>query len=167
MVSPEVPVLFSKACEMLIMELTVRSWTHTAMNRRKVVHKNDIATAISRTDIFDFLVEIVQRDELKEAEGLGMPRARMPVEKPADPVSYGGLYSLPQPEDPPARPPNVALIVGRSAEHQGPGMPRAAMPVRLTRADPRSYGGLYYLPPPRKPPAIPPNVAVMVGRPAD
>ncbi|KAL9261588.1 Nuclear transcription factor Y subunit C-1-like protein [Drosera capensis] len=73
MISAEAPVLFAKACELFILELTIRSWLHAEENKRRTLQKNDIAAAITRTDIFDFLVDIVPRDEMKEeAVGLGM-----------------------------------------------------------------------------------------------
>ncbi|KAI3940949.1 hypothetical protein MKX01_011676 [Papaver californicum] len=85
MISAEAPVVFAKACEMFILELTLRSWIHTEENKRRTLQKNDIAAAITRTDIFDFLVDIVPRDDMKE-EILGFPR-------PAEPLPY---YFVPQ-----------------------------------------------------------------------
>ncbi|GAB2269679.1 Nuclear transcription factor Y subunit C-1 [Dionaea muscipula] len=73
MISAEAPILFAKACELFILELTIRSWSHAEENKRRTLQKNDIAAAITRTDIFDFLVDIVPRDDIKEeAAGLGM-----------------------------------------------------------------------------------------------
>ena len=89
MISAEAPVVFSKACEMFILELTLRSWIHTEENKRRTLQKNDIAGAITRTDIFDFLVDIVPRDELKE-EGLGIPRSNAPIAAPE--LQYGNMY---------------------------------------------------------------------------
>ncbi|MCI26493.1 nuclear transcription factor Y subunit C-1, partial [Trifolium medium] len=66
MISAEAPILFAKACELFILELTIRSWLHAEENKRRTLQKNDIAAAITRTDIFDFLVDIVPRDEIKE-----------------------------------------------------------------------------------------------------
>ncbi|KAE9453632.1 hypothetical protein C3L33_14461, partial [Rhododendron williamsianum] len=40
-------------------------------NKRRTLQKNDIAAAITRTDIFDFLVDIVPREEIIEEEGGG------------------------------------------------------------------------------------------------
>lgn len=72
MISAEAPILFAKACELFILELTIRSWLHAEENKRRTLQKNDIAAAITRTEIFDFLVDIVPRDEIKdEAAGLG------------------------------------------------------------------------------------------------
>ncbi|EHA8590227.1 nuclear transcription factor Y subunit C-6 [Cocos nucifera] len=87
MIAAEAPVVFARACEMFILELTHRSWAHAEENKRRTLQKNDIAAAITRTDVFDFLVDIVPREEGKE----DMPRA---LGAPAtDPLSY---YYVPQ-----------------------------------------------------------------------
>ncbi|OVA05633.1 Transcription factor CBF/NF-Y/archaeal histone [Macleaya cordata] len=106
MISAEAPVVFAKACEMFILELTLRSWIHTEENKRRTLQKNDIAAAITRTDIFDFLVDIVPRDELKE-EGLGIPRAAdsvpyyyVPPQHPPQVGHPGMLYAAHQPRPP-------------------------------------------------------------------
>lgn len=108
MISAEAPVVFAKACEMFILELTLRSWINTEENKRRTLQKNDIAAAITRTDIFDFLVDIVPRDELKE-EGIGIPRAALPtVGAPAD-VPY---YYIP----PQHQVPSTGMIIGKPVE---------------------------------------------------
>lgn len=89
MISAEAPVLFAKACEMFILELTFRSWIHTEENKRRTLQKNDIAAAITRTDIFDFLVDIVPRDELSTEDSLGVPGGTVPV---GSLVSYEGVF---------------------------------------------------------------------------
>jgi len=71
MISAEAPVLFAKACEMFILELTLRSWIHTEDNKRKTLQKNDIAMAVSKTDTFDFLIDIVPREDAIKDENLG------------------------------------------------------------------------------------------------
>ncbi|KAJ6365890.1 hypothetical protein OIU77_002453 [Salix suchowensis] len=106
MISAEAPVIFAKACEMFILELTLRSWIHTEENKRRTLQKNDIVAAISRTDVFDFLVDIIPRDELKE-EGLGVTKATIPVGPPAD-LPY---YYVPQlPVGPPG------MIMGKPVD---------------------------------------------------
>ncbi|KAJ6996815.1 hypothetical protein NC653_013419 [Populus alba x Populus x berolinensis] len=92
MISAEAPVIFAKACEMFILELTLRSWIHTEENKRRTLQKNDIAAAISRTDVFDFLVDIIPRDELKE-EGLGVTKTTIPIVGPPADLPY---YYVPQ-----------------------------------------------------------------------
>lgn len=43
---------------MFILELTLRSWYHAEENKRRTLQRNDVAAAITRTDIFDFLVGV-------------------------------------------------------------------------------------------------------------
>ncbi|EEF51159.1 ccaat-binding transcription factor, putative [Ricinus communis] len=59
MISGEAPIVFSKACELFIQELTKRSWMVTMQGKRKTLHKEDVASAVIATDIFDFLVNLV------------------------------------------------------------------------------------------------------------
>lgn len=61
MISSEAPVLFAKAAEIFINELTLRAWIHTEENKRRTLQRNDIAMAISKYDMFDFLIDIVPR----------------------------------------------------------------------------------------------------------
>lgn len=65
MISAEAPILFAKAAELFIMELTLRAWIHTEDNKRRTLQRNDIAMAISKFDMFDFLIDIVPREEQK------------------------------------------------------------------------------------------------------
>jgi nuclear transcription factor Y gamma len=60
MISAEAPVLFAKACELFILELTLRSWSFSQHHKRRTLQKEDIKEAIQRTDIFDFLVDVIQ-----------------------------------------------------------------------------------------------------------
>ncbi|PKA64079.1 Nuclear transcription factor Y subunit C-2 [Apostasia shenzhenica] len=112
MISAEAPVIFAKACEMFILEITLRSWMHTEENKRRTLQKNDIAAAITRTDIFDFLVDIVPRDELKE-DGLGIPKA-------ADSVPYYYVNVNPQPpvDQNAAGPPAMAFVWQQPVQQQ-------------------------------------------------
>ncbi|KAL6576313.1 Nuclear transcription factor Y subunit C-1 [Orobanche hederae] len=103
MISAEAPILFAKACELFILELTIRSWLHAEENKRRTLQKNDIAAAITRTDIFDFLVDIVPRDEVKdEAAALG--------EIVGPPAGAAGVIGVPYYYAPVGQP-----MMGRSA----------------------------------------------------
>ncbi|PKA53916.1 Nuclear transcription factor Y subunit C-2 [Apostasia shenzhenica] len=66
MISCEAPLVFSKACELFIQELTVRAYKVTVQGKRRTVQKDDIAAAITATDVFDFLVEMVSATAAKE-----------------------------------------------------------------------------------------------------
>ncbi|KAJ3042329.1 hypothetical protein HDV00_007462 [Rhizophlyctis rosea] len=66
MISAEAPMIFSKACEIFILELTMRSWIHTEENKRRTLQKSDVATAVSKADMYDFLIDIVPREEMNK-----------------------------------------------------------------------------------------------------
>ncbi|XP_066142969.1 nuclear transcription factor Y subunit gamma [Euwallacea fornicatus] len=65
MISAEAPLLFAKAAEIFIHELTLRAWIHTEDNKRRTLQRNDIAMAIAKYDQFDFLIDIVPREDIK------------------------------------------------------------------------------------------------------
>ncbi|CAL8293799.1 unnamed protein product [Merluccius merluccius] len=85
MISAEAPVLFAKAAQIFITELTLRAWIHTEDNKRRTLQRNDIAMAITKFDQFDFLIDIVPRDDLKP------PKRQEEVRQsvaPSEPVQY-------------------------------------------------------------------------------
>ncbi|OAY80762.1 Nuclear transcription factor Y subunit C-3 [Ananas comosus] len=59
MVAAEAPALFARACEMFIVDLTFRAWAHAHENRRRTLQRADVAVAVARTDVFDFLLDVV------------------------------------------------------------------------------------------------------------
>jgi nuclear transcription factor Y gamma len=63
MISAEAPIIFAKACEIFVLELTLRAWIHTEENKRRTLQRNDVAAAVAKTDTFDFLIDIVPREE--------------------------------------------------------------------------------------------------------
>eukprot|EP00127_Corallochytrium_limacisporum_P002555 Clim_evm112s128 gene=Clim_evmTU112s128 len=63
MISSEAPVVFSKACEIFIEELTIRAWLHTEENKRRTLQRTDVSAAINKCDMYDFLIDIVPREE--------------------------------------------------------------------------------------------------------
>lgn len=133
MISAEAPVLFAKACEMFILELTMRSWIHAEENKRRTLQKNDIAAAITRTDIFDFLVDIVPRDDLKE-EGLGLGFAR-------GGVTPEGSFYYPPPSMPQS--PHQQGMMGSSSIMMGRPVPLQMDPSAMymhQQQQPRPYG---------------------------
>lgn len=112
MISAEAPIVFARACEMFILELTLRAWNHTEENKRRTLQKNDIAAAIARTDVFDFLVDIIPREDLKDEALLAVPRNAMTLGESSGSLPY--YYMQPQ-QMAPARPPAPGLPVNRPA----------------------------------------------------
>lgn len=78
MISGEAPVLFSKAVEMFIAELSLRAWVNTEDNKRRTLQRNDIAMGISKYDQFDFLIDIVPREEAKPQSQTKKPEVGIP-----------------------------------------------------------------------------------------
>jgi hypothetical protein len=64
MVSSEAPLIFSKACEIFISELTLRAWMVAEENKRRTLQRSDVCSAVQKSDQYDFLVDIVPREEL-------------------------------------------------------------------------------------------------------
>lgn len=58
-------MLFAKAVEVFIAELSLRAWVNTEENKRRTLQRNDISSGISKYDQFDFLIDIVPREEAK------------------------------------------------------------------------------------------------------
>ncbi|KAK7459556.1 Transcriptional activator hap5, variant 2 [Stygiomarasmius scandens] len=62
MISADAPILLCKACEIFISEITARTFIISDSNKRRTLSRSDIATALSKSDQFDFLLDIVPRD---------------------------------------------------------------------------------------------------------
>ncbi len=56
MISAEAPVLFAKACELFILELTLKAWMHAEGGKRRTLARTDVAAIVNNTLILDFLV---------------------------------------------------------------------------------------------------------------
>lgn len=63
MISAEAPILFAKGCDIFITELTMRAWIHAEENKRRTLQRSDIAHALAKSDMFDFLIDIVPRED--------------------------------------------------------------------------------------------------------
>lgn len=63
MISAEAPVLFSKACELFIKDITYRALYYTNYHKRKTLQRSDIASTVNDDEMFDFLIDIIPRDE--------------------------------------------------------------------------------------------------------
>lgn len=105
MISAEAPILFAKGCDIFITELTMRAWIHAEDNKRRTLQRSDIAAALSKSDMFDFLIDIVPREEATShakrssqtaAPGPSAAPGQMPpsqhgVQAHMGPADYGSL----------------------------------------------------------------------------
>merc|ERR1712111_228889 len=104
MISAEAPVLFAKAAEIFIHELTMRAWIHTEDNKRRTLQRNDIAMAIAKYDQFDFLIDIVPREDIKPqaASTSASTGAATSPRKAQDPADQQVTYYLPSTQPTPS-----------------------------------------------------------------
>ncbi|CAD6265913.1 unnamed protein product [Miscanthus lutarioriparius] len=63
MVAAEAPAVFARACEMFILELTLRAWLHADGARRRTLQRGDVTAAIHSTETYDVLTDIVPEEE--------------------------------------------------------------------------------------------------------
>ncbi|KAL7415692.1 histone-fold-containing protein [Mrakia frigida] len=57
MISAEAPIIFSRACELFISELTCRSYLVAEAAKRKTLQRADVGKATAGSDQFDFLLD--------------------------------------------------------------------------------------------------------------
>ncbi|KAF2004467.1 histone-fold-containing protein [Amniculicola lignicola CBS 123094] len=96
MISAEAPILFAKGCDIFITELTMRAWIHAEENKRRTLQRSDIASALSKSDMFDFLIDIVPREEANTHKRSGGQGAAVQSSAAAPPA--GGLPPQMQPQ---------------------------------------------------------------------
>ncbi|KAF9919898.1 hypothetical protein BGZ65_011716, partial [Modicella reniformis] len=72
MISAETPLIFDKGCEIFITEI------HAEENKRRTLQRSDIAAAISKTDMFDFLIDIVPREDTNNKTANKEPKVTPP-----------------------------------------------------------------------------------------
>ena len=49
----------------------MRAWIHAEENKRRTLQRSDIASALSKSDMFDFLIDIVPREEIARGDKRG------------------------------------------------------------------------------------------------
>jgi nuclear transcription factor Y gamma len=106
MISAEAPILFAKGCDIFITELTMRAWIHAEENKRRTLQRSDIASALAKSDMFDFLIDIVPREEAAShakrttGAGQGVPgqpgQAQMGGQHPGmgQPANHSGSHPM-------------------------------------------------------------------------
>ncbi|KAK1722352.1 hypothetical protein CaCOL14_006209 [Colletotrichum acutatum] len=123
MISAEAPILFAKGCDIFITELTMRAWIHAEENKRRTLQRSDIASALAKSDMFDFLIDIVPREEAsshaKRTAGQAAPTPQG-VPAQANPQMPGQHGSMPQPANHSSSHPMAATDYGLAGHALGP-----------------------------------------------
>ncbi|KAG0228070.1 hypothetical protein BGX31_006727 [Mortierella sp. GBA43] len=107
MISAEAPLIFDKGCEIFITELTLRAWIHAEENKRRTLQRSDIAAAITKTDMFDFLIDIVPREDSKTGKEPKAPPPPQVQTQTAAIASAGNEYRQSQESFSPATGPGA------------------------------------------------------------
>ena len=135
MISAEAPILFAKGCDIFITELTMRAWIHAEDNKRRTLQRSDIAFALTKSDMFDFLIDIVPREEAgashtkRPSTNAGPPGAP-PPQQPAM-AQPSGL--------PPQATPSQAAPAHHGAPPDYAGFPQHVGPEQDFRGQPTMY----------------------------
>ena len=64
MISAEAPILFALACRLFITEITHKAAFHARKQQRKTLQRNDVAKVITENETFDFLLDVIPREEI-------------------------------------------------------------------------------------------------------
>ncbi|CAJ2506089.1 Uu.00g002190.m01.CDS01 [Anthostomella pinea] len=149
MISAEAPILFAKGCDIFITELTMRAWIHAEENKRRTLQRSDIASALAKSDMFDFLIDIVPREEStkrpnptgQSQSGQGAPSAAPGQQMPGQhgmpgaanhmaPAGYMGEHAIAPDQQYREPPPMYANPV-----QAGPGAPYGQQPPQAMYGD--------------------------------
>jgi nuclear transcription factor Y gamma len=137
----------------------MRAWIHAEENKRRTLQRSDIASALAKSDMFDFLIDIVPREEAAShtkratggtSQGVSAPAPQLPTQ--------GNMAQQPghQPQQHAMAPPDYSLGHSLAPEQdyrQQPGMyPGQVQPGSVTygQGPPHMYGeieGMYGYPP--------------------
>jgi hypothetical protein len=88
----------AKTTEFFIMDLTLRSWLYTQENKRRTIQRNDVVAAVTANEAFDFLIDIIPRDESMrrfDAENMPMGPRGMTYLNPDGPMITSSPVPLP------------------------------------------------------------------------
>ena len=157
MISAEAPILFAKGCDIFITELTMRAWIHAEENKRRTLQRSDIASALAKSDMFDFLIDIVPREEAashaKRATGQAAPPgpgATASAQIPQQHIPQQASHAMPPPDSY-----NIGHSLAPEQDYRGQGnmyaaqvQPGAAAPYGAPQQ--QMYGemeGMYGYPP--------------------
>jgi len=131
MISAEAPILFAKGCDIFITELTMRAWIHAEENKRRTLQRSDIASALAKSDMFDFLIDIVPREEATSTRRSG---AQAGAQQAAAAAMPQGAVQQQTGMHPP--PPQMMPDYGIPPQHMGD----PSMYQQQVQQDPAAYG---------------------------
>lgn len=120
MISAEAPILFAKGCDIFITELTMRAWIHAEENKRRTLQRSDIASALAKSDMFDFLIDIVPREEAASHAKRTAPQGGAGSASATGAPSSGGQILPPQNNVQQPQPPSHSQHQQQQQQHHMP-----------------------------------------------
>lgn len=66
MISIEAPILFSKACELFVMDLAFKALFYAKSRKHQRIDKLDLALAATESETHDFLIDLVAEEDMEE-----------------------------------------------------------------------------------------------------
>lgn len=148
MISAEAPILFAKGCDIFITELTMRAWIHAEENKRRTLQRSDIASALAKSDMFDFLIDIVPREEAAShsKRQAGSSSAAVPQAQPVGPGGHVGA-GAPNHGGHPMAATDYAMpghpAMGSEADYRQPGMYTGQVPSNPQAAYGQAQAPMY------------------------
>lgn len=143
MISAEAPVLFAKACEFFILEMTIRAWHVAEENKRRTLTRQDVSAAVNRTEVWDFLADTIPAEDANaglDGQGGSIPGRPLGVSMPQENMGGGNMPMSSQME--PYQAQYMAQMSGMA--NMGAGGPPGMFPSGM-RPMPMMYQGM---PPP-------------------
>lgn len=99
MISSEAPILFSKALELFITDITKRASFFTKNSKRKTLQKQDIIECVKKSDLFDFLIDTIPKDDysdnLLRRNNISISNTPLDSFNPNRPLQMPGMFPPP------------------------------------------------------------------------
>ncbi|EFP11828.1 CRE-NFYC-1 protein [Caenorhabditis remanei] len=105
-VGSDAPIFMAQAAEFFIEEMTAMGWQHVNEARRRILQKADIATAVQKSEQFDFLIDFLPAKQAETTADFQSKR-RNSVAQKAGWNSGRSLVEKPRPLPQKATPPTV------------------------------------------------------------
>mmetsp|Transcript_5397 Transcript_5397/g.11139 ORF Transcript_5397/g.11139 Transcript_5397/m.11139 type:complete len:329 (+) Transcript_5397:276-1262(+) len=143
MISGEAPVLMSKACELMIKDLSFRAWRHTERNRRRTLQKQDLHAAVGESEVYDFLIDIVPRvttttPKIQHTQHIPAS-ASMPANAMMPPTLSVGMQVAGMPVGIPAALAGQTAQSGTMMDHSNAGMMQLMGTAQHHQAQPQTH----------------------------
>ncbi|CAI2347221.1 unnamed protein product [Caenorhabditis sp. 36 PRJEB53466] len=97
MIASDAPIFMAQAAEFFIEEMTGMGWQFVSESRRRILQKADVASAVHKSDQFDFLIDFLPPKSQNPPNGLGPSSAYLQNgEKRSPMIGMPGVSRFPE-----------------------------------------------------------------------